>query len=559
MSSETQRNDESTGAWPPVLPLRERMREVLPIVAFALVWRVASLLSFLTDPAWSRLRFDEAVVHGLGMRLAQGDLLLDAAPFVHSPLYTYFVGATYATFGVDSSNVLWIQALLGTAITAGVYGTARRLASRPAASAVALLYACTGPILFYEHFLLPDTLVAATITGAMLGWLRLLRSDRRRNGVGLGVWLGLAMLARPNAALLLPLLLIAPARGRARWGPRVAAVLMAMAVIAPATVRNATHGNDFVWVTASGPLHFYMGNSAESDGTFRAPTAWPGSTPGLLDQLDAADKALEERTGRDEAAPDVRRYWVREALADVGRAPGAWATVMLRKLGNLVRGREETDMRSYAFERRYVAGVRGALVPNGSLLIVGGLASLAFAWRRRHPAREPLVAMGLVLPVVTALIFFVVGRYRLAWYPVLAVALALGIDGAVGMWRTEGRRALARPAAGIAGLLLLVNLRIEPPDERPNHFLRGTELYDMFEPAMAAPHFMEAATHPRFRDAALQNAAIAMMESGMLDESEAALIALVEEREARGDREGTRRARRLLESLQEFHHGGTAP
>jgi predicted membrane-bound mannosyltransferase len=194
------------GSDPEAVPLGQRLREALPVFVIALLWRASCLMGYLTDPAALTLRFDERSYHALGMRLARGDLLLDPEPLVLSPLYTACVGAVYATFGFEPSAVLWLQMLLGASMVGGVYLLARRLASRGAATFAALLYAFTGPAVFYEHFLLPDLVTAATVLGTLRAWWMMRERGRTRDAVGAGLWLGVATLARPNAALLLPLL-----------------------------------------------------------------------------------------------------------------------------------------------------------------------------------------------------------------------------------------------------------------------------------------------------------------------------------------------------------------
>jgi hypothetical protein len=535
-------------------PLRLRLREALPVVLVALLWRLSCLMSYLSDPAAMTLRFDEASYHSLGMRLARGDLLLDAEPLVLSPLYSLFVGAIYAMKQDSVEAVLWVQALIGTGMVLGVYLLARRIASRGAASAAALIYAVTGPALFYEHFLLPDALTGAMLLGSLRAWFELRRKGRRRDAAGLGLWLGLAILARPNALLLLPLVAWSEGRaGDAQARSRAGiAVALALLVMAPVTARNIVHGGSFTLVTASAPLHFYVGNSHEADGTFRVPEEWVGSSPGLLDQLEAADKAAEERMGRDSSVDETNLYWIGQTLSDIADRPFRWLGTQASKAGNLVRGREETDVRAYAFERRYVPLLGSPFVPNGSVLIVFGLLGLGIAVRRRHPDRFALVAVGLVLPLVTAMVFYVVGRYRLPWYPALACAAALGFDAWMQAVRAGSYRRAVAAAVGAGTLLVLTNLRLAPGDERPNHFLRGRELYDAYEPRRASEHFLEAATHPRLRDQALQNAAVAMMEGGLLDASDATLSELIDERAARGDTEGASRAWRLRNSLRTF-------
>jgi hypothetical protein len=177
-----------------------------------------------------------------------------------------------------------------------------------------------------------------------------------------------------------------------------------------------------VLTSGGGGLNLFSGNNERATGL-------PSSPPGLRDipEFEEADakRLAEKAVGRPLSPAEVDRYWASRATTYIREHPGPWLNLMRRKLTVLWNAYEIPDNYHYAFMRTefltvLAFGVTFAAV--GPLAFVGLL--LPF-WRRRA-----LVAFHLawVAYMVTPLIYYVRGRYRLPLVPFLALLAGVAVE-----------------------------------------------------------------------------------------------------------------------------------
>jgi 4-amino-4-deoxy-L-arabinose transferase-like glycosyltransferase len=180
----------------------------------------------------------------------------------------------------DVPNAVKIaQAILGTAALLILAGLVRRGAGERAATAAAWIGALFPPLVWMPAYALSEQL-ASVLALACAAWLGIAtdgspaaRASRGRITaalVGAGLAAGAGALTRPAHLFFLPaaaLLLVwrSPDRGA---GLRRAALfsIVALATIAPWTVRNAGVHQRFVPIASSGGVNFWIGNHREAVG-----------------------------------------------------------------------------------------------------------------------------------------------------------------------------------------------------------------------------------------------------------------------------------------------------
>jgi hypothetical protein len=206
---------------------------LLPLALFTLVERkVAGVSGFPLDDSWIHLHFARNVAEGLGFAYNPGRPIAGST----APLWTLLLAAAALVAGpaVLVAKGLGVMGALGAAMVS------RRAAlawgAPPAAATlagVALLW--SGPMAWGALSGMEVTLAALLVAAALLAVAR----DRTAWTVSLA---SLAAMARPEAAILLPLLALAgPLRAR-----RLAAFVLVPAVMwAPAVA--------FAWVTVGAP------------------------------------------------------------------------------------------------------------------------------------------------------------------------------------------------------------------------------------------------------------------------------------------------------------------
>jgi 4-amino-4-deoxy-L-arabinose transferase-like glycosyltransferase len=383
--------------------------------------------------------------------------------FYQSPFYAYFLAILFRIFGDGPWAPRLVQILLGSLTPVLVFGIGTRLFRRRAAWIGAVLIALYGPLVLEEVTLSKTTpLIAAAVAG-VAAYLRYGPGGHLGGLAAAGALTGLAVVG--IAQWLLPFAVLAA------WLPwvttgarerRVAAVAAfvgaALLVLSPVVTWNSIHGGGLVLTSGGGGLNLFSGNNERSTGLAASPQ-------GLRDipeyEEEDAKRLAEKAVGRPLAPAEVDRYWSSRAWAWIRDHPGDWLLLMRRKLTVLWNAYEIPDNYHYAFMREHflpvlAAGVTLAVV--GPLALVGML--LPF-WRRRG-----LVAFYAVwlAYMVTPLIYYVRGRYRLPLAPFLALLAGVGVERLLRA-RVAGRwDQLGALAAALVVAALFVNHRYcEPP------------------------------------------------------------------------------------------------
>jgi len=253
--------------------------------------------------------------------------------------------------------IMLVQAAVGTASVALVYAIGARLFNARVAIVASALVACFPNLIFYTGLLYSETLY---VFGVLLAVWIVLRVDWNPvpslTVIALfGVVVGLSTLVRPFT-LPLPLFLgVALLRSGASWADagRVVGVALGIAVLVlvPWTIRNASAMHAFVPVSTNLGDTLCLDNSPGADGAFRAPP--PECSP-----VFAGASAEAKRNSFNlhvavrwaahhpvqEARLVPRRFWygyrndhdgVGEVASGLGGAVQPWARVPLSWLADL--------------------------------------------------------------------------------------------------------------------------------------------------------------------------------------------------------------------------------
>lgn len=302
---------------------------LLAVAAVALAVRVAFVL--VVDPTVPEVG-DASAYHLLADNLADGrgyirpfDLVQDGRTLVtaeYPPLHPAVV-AVADLLGVDSveGQRIWLGAIgTGTVVLIGLLG--RRVRGR-AAGLVAAGLAAVYPMLFLsDATLMPETVFAFLVTLLLLLALHAADDPAWRRFAVLGAVIGLATLARSEALLFLPLLVL-PLAGRRRLPLAAVGVTAALAVVLPWSVRN------YVRFDAVVPVSNNLGSALDGANCERA---YEGPQRGLwlFDCFGGFDLRTQDET---EAARFHRERGLRYARAHAGDLPAVAAVRWLRTFG----------------------------------------------------------------------------------------------------------------------------------------------------------------------------------------------------------------------------------
>jgi 4-amino-4-deoxy-L-arabinose transferase-like glycosyltransferase len=218
------------------------------LLALALAVRLVVVavtdLNLVADPS-DYHRYGESLANTGSFPVTQA--LVPGATAYRPPAYPLFLGALYEVFGVGTEQARLAQAFLGTVTVALLGLVAFQLFGRRVALVALAIGAVWLPWVVVGATLLSEVLVVPLILAAIAC---VLHARSTRWVVAAGMLAGLAVLTRPNAALLLIPLALAVRRPRAV----VALVAAAALTLVPWTVRNAVELDAFVPVsTQDGP------------------------------------------------------------------------------------------------------------------------------------------------------------------------------------------------------------------------------------------------------------------------------------------------------------------
>jgi hypothetical protein len=250
-------------------------RALVALTAVALALRVAFLL---LEPSCA-LTGDEPSWIEIGRRIGRPSVAfspLRSDLVFYPPVYPYFVGALFRTFGTMRA-VLWAQALLG-ALLVPVVGRVGALAfGRRAGLLAAASTAFYPELLWYPAHYWSETAYLLLLWGAIERTIAADAGASRRRAAAAGLLWGLAALCRELSLYLVPIAAVWMLRPRAvagaQAGPRptrdltpavgraALLVLATVLTVAPWTIRNALVFHAFIPVSTMGGLNLWQGNT----------------------------------------------------------------------------------------------------------------------------------------------------------------------------------------------------------------------------------------------------------------------------------------------------------
>ena len=394
----------------------------LAVVLVALALRLTYLAELAQTPfADERALISDARFYDLrAVEIAAGDVI-GKEPGYLSPVYCYFLGGLYALFGPGLWTAKLGQAVLG-ALTCGLVASiGRRVFDERAGLLAGVLFACYPLHVYYTGLVLPTV----TVTFVNLLFVALLLPGSRgftpARTLAAGLALGLAIGAKPNALLALPMAaawLFFALRAGGTKRVLVHAGLLALGAfvaVAPITWRNHTISGQLVPVSVVGGRNLMKGNGPAANGSH---VFLPAGQQGV-----SLHVILERDIDAGIAVEDDRR--MRRAARDYA-LEHPWRTVKLglRKAYLFFNAHELGIRDQFAFARASFRTlgwnplVFGLLVPIG---LLGALSAL-----RRGPAAWLLHGM-LLVQLASFVIVFVLARYRLVAVACLFVFAAAQI------------------------------------------------------------------------------------------------------------------------------------
>ena len=343
----------------------------------------------------------------------------------HPPAYMLWLSVS-SLFGLRSllAHQLWSCVLGALAVPFCGLAGARLGGTRTAFAAAAI--AAVSPLLWvYDALLLSETLAITSM--AAIAWLALKVRDEAgadtRTVVALGIALGILVLTRAEAALLVPVVLLG-ALGRRRWRPLLVGGAAVAVVVAPWVGANLVRFDNPA--TLSTQLGTTLAH-ANCDDTYEGPHVGWWSYPCAAElPVPAGDSSNADLAYREHALEYVGDHAGRLPVvvaARFGRTFGLWDPAGQATLDR-VEGRPPGTANAAAV----------LWYPTAALAVVGWVAlrRRGWTWSQLAPLWAPITCV-----VLTVVVFYGTTRFRALAEPAFVVLAAAAVT----------RRHLHRPRA----------------------------------------------------------------------------------------------------------------
>lgn len=459
------------------------------IFLFAILIRVGvHIQTSANDPSYGHPRQDEKIYHGWAKSFSEGEMPKDV-PFAAPPFYSFIVGnSVYRIFDANPVAAYIFNNLLALLNMYLLFLLGSKLWDTRAGVIAALIYT------LYPAFIMLELKVMVTtfyITFALLAiyWGILAREREKLSGYfAAGIIFGLATIARPTFAIFLLFYLFwlyRDLKPAGKWLSTTALIVAGFIIpILPVTLTNMIAGKDFVPLTTTAGVNFYLGNHEGATGAIHQPEGF--RVLAIQNMLVDAERIAEAETGKQMKPSEVSKYFMGKGKDFIFSNPGEWLSLIYRKLRLLLSWKEIGDIWGYKTSLKDVPIYRWMNITFAGILLLGAL-GIALSWARNRGLS--LLFYFLLAFTSIQIFFFMNTRFRLPFAAVLCIFAGIGISALLG--RELVRK---RIITGVMVALIALVLSIIPVSwiegGGGEHYNRGLHFLSKNEPENAKDEFL---------------------------------------------------------------------
>ncbi len=418
-------------------------RNKWPLLVFlaAFFIRLIYLIQARSNPTFYYPMIDELWNFDWAKEIIGGNFWGSEAYF-RGPLYPYLLALFLKISGGSLFTVRLLQALIGSGSAVLVYLLGKKIISKKAGIIAGLAYAAYGTIVFYEEMLLIPVLFIFLNLLAVYLMIQYKGRFLPLKWFLAGIVPGLAAIARPNILLLVPFFLI--------WiyvtlselndikKKLIITLIYLAGVLIPVlavTLRNYIVTGEAILISSQGGINFYIGNNPETEGlTMLMPELDLNESLPWNEFTQATHKAAEKEAGHSLSASEESAFWAKKALTFIGKNPGKFLAITLKKIVYFFVGFENSDQTDIYDSRRYsslysiLLWKKVIYFPFGFILPFS-LVGMVYLWPRKKELS--LFYIFIIGYIPTVVLFLVTARHRL---PVIPFMLLFAATGATALW-----------------------------------------------------------------------------------------------------------------------------
>lgn len=425
------------------------------IVLAGLILRFIYVIETNGSPFFQNLFSDSKIYYDLALKISAGDWIGHQIFFM-SPGYPYFIAVIFTLFGKSLLAVRLIQVFINAVNIVIIYVIARNLHSDKAGYTAAGVAAVFSPFIFYSGAILLEAVQTFILSIFLLLVTNKALIAKGLNWLWIGVLLGITAYFRANILLLYPVIALwliiriikRNSDTRLLYKSLIYFSLGCFIPVMIVTARNYFVGNDFVVISSNGGINFYLGNNEHAIGIYKTPEDFDFFN-------DLSGKKYAERTsGKSFTPSEASSFWVGKSLNYIERNPVDWLKLTGKKILFFFDDNEnpQSAIMDPAFIAENYSSVLKLPLPGFFIVFIISLFGFALTWNRRR--EYTIIYIFIITYVFATVLFFIIGRFRVAASPVFIVFAGIGITEIYQLIKIRNYRKLFAPAA-IAALFII--------------------------------------------------------------------------------------------------------
>lgn len=377
---------------------------ILAGIITGIVFRIIHILSMTSGPLYDIPLIDSAYYLNWAKTIAAGDII-GKDVFFMSPLYPYLMAVVFTVKSASPVTIVVIQALL-SAVTLYLIGNITLKTGGETVSALAVWIGAFFPVwIYFDGMILTASLILLLNTASVWLLIKWKESNKSLFILLAGVFTGLSALARPSAFIfgfvMFIWVFLQDKRSVLFW------IIGITAAILPAAVHNFSVSGEFIPLTSSGGMNFYVGNNPQADGLYNQPDFLASAEP----EFEYFDYRLqaERLSGLKNMSPgQVSGFWFHEGIKFILENPSRYLKLCWNKFFYFWNNLEAPNNVSIYFVEKMSPVIR--IIPFGfGLLAAGSLAGILFI-RRNHAIT--ILLLYLLYLLLANLLFFNSSEFR---------------------------------------------------------------------------------------------------------------------------------------------------
>jgi 4-amino-4-deoxy-L-arabinose transferase-like glycosyltransferase len=435
------------------------------IVAAGFLLRLIYVLETKDTPFFQNLFSDSKIYFDWASKIVNSGNWLGGDVFFMSPAYPYFLAFVFLIFGKSITFIRVLQVIVSSINIIIVFLTTKNLYSEKAGYIAAIIAALFSSFIFYSGAILSETLQTFVISILLLilsNKEKLFSFDSKevktlRRWALVGITLAVAAIFRANILLFYPALLawmIYSFRKDKTYKPYLvrAMLFVSVGLLIPVfliTIRNFAVSGDFVLLTSNGGINFYLGNNKNAAGVFNSPSDFD-----FYSDL-SGQKYAEKISGKKLTASETNIFWISKSIAFISSHPLDDIDLTLKKLLLFLGSNDnpQSAIMDMNFFRENYAKILKFPFPDFYFVFLLSVFGFFATWKER--SEFSLFYIFICCYIISTIMFFVIGRFRIALVPILIVFAAIGVENIYVYIKSKNFKKILLPVVAIVIILLI--------------------------------------------------------------------------------------------------------